>query len=266
METTKQRPIPGDVADEVRAGPAKMELSVTDQKQAEVVTATTEQSLILRNSADEAQAGGHSAMEIHTTDQKHDERSRSTSQPPVQAKESGSENKQRTGARVHGDFVKTSQHLMSYISKLESRIERLEMNESKDDRLEHEGTRPIKPQTETTRFFLESDEPRFLLDSTLEVWEIPGTFLSEVDVHPLVRVLYRRIRPRSDDGQYAPNPKDIDILELRIASKHIADFLSRKFEYDLSVHGVLHLVKPFRTLIRSFSFIKEECNRLVRHR
>lgn len=165
---------------------------------------------------------------------------------------------------------------MGYISQQEKRINRLEMVRTQRD-VRHirpsqnpamqDHSEPVKALPRTfkshTQFFSAADNPPF---NEHRSWEHHGTFESEVDEDPLVRVLYRWTVPRPDDGRQAPSSTDIDILELRIASRPVVDFLRREVGYDFSQNNVIHFAKPFRTLIRNLCSLKKECDRLVEHR
>lgn len=171
-----------------------------------------------------------------------------------------------TGKQVKEHIERASKQFMDYISQLESRIEQLETNKAVVVS-KREGTQATGSKPAICKFFLEADEPPYYTVNKVDNrWKTPGTFRSEVDAPSLIRVLYTWIEPQSADEGGSPSPNGIDILELRIASKPVTDFLGQKLEYDLSQDGVMHIVKPFRVLIRNFSSIKEEFNRLVKQK
>ncbi|KUI71151.1 ATPase family AAA domain-containing protein 3B [Cytospora mali] len=264
MTTPEHTPAPGDPIDEAGAEPEATELPTAEQSPEDDSDPTCEPQS-LEKVGDEGQ---------------HDEGEHSDDD------ETSSYRYMSASSRVKAQMNLTSEKLMDYIANLESRIERLETTENHGNHSELQESRASRSSSSSSRirrsyrarseieeartpqphiqFFLESDEP---LPSQGKApdhrWRMRGIFRSELDMHPLIRVLYRWIGPKSNDGQNAPSPKDIDILELRISSKPIADFLTRRLEYDISLDDVIHLGKPFRTLIRNFSSIKEERDRLV---
>lgn len=170
-----------------------------------------------------------------------------------------------TGSGVKEQIDSTSKQLMDYIAQLESRIERLETMKAVPI-TKRKDTGATGSQTKICKFFVEADEPPFHFSNKPldNRWKIHGSFRSEVDAPSLIRVLYTWIEPRSEDERGTPSPEDIDILELRITSKPVTDFLGQKLEFDFSQDGVLHVTKPFRILIRNFHSIKEESDRLLK--
>lgn len=156
-----------------------------------------------------------------------------------------------------------------YITALEDRIKELESKADVGGEVPIKKARRNRESTEIVQFFLASDEPRLDRGSTKDNrWKVKGTFMSEVDGNPLIRVLYRRTGADPEGihelEQQKPSPGDIDILEIRINSKHIADFVDGKLEFEFSKHGLLHFTKPFRTLVRLFASIKYRLKKLER--
>ncbi|ROV87890.1 hypothetical protein VMCG_10295 [Cytospora schulzeri] len=196
--------------------------------------------------------------ELSSTNQKDGGVSRPPRKPESQEEDS---DEQSSGTRIKVHVEGASRKLMRYISQLETRIRRLETGGHEEE------VQTTRTRSGIIQFFLAADRPSIISGNAEDNrWKTRGTFTSEVDDVPLIRALYRWIGPKSDHEEHAPNPKDIEVLELRIASKPVVDFLNRQLEYDFGDDGVLHLVKPFRILIRNFSSIKEERDRLAKYK
>jgi hypothetical protein len=167
------------------------------------------------------------------------------------------------------DLAKWTSKFTKYITTLEDRIRELE---SKTDIGTETGSKKVRrsrDSTETVQFFLASDEPRLDRGATKDSrWKAKGTFMSEVDDNPLIRVLYRRTGADADSSHEQEQQQNlssggIDILEIRIHSKSIANFVDGKLEFEFSKNGLLHFTKPFRPLIRLFAPIEERLVKLV---
>ncbi|POS73064.1 hypothetical protein DHEL01_v208543 [Diaporthe helianthi] len=154
-----------------------------------------------------------------------------------------------------------------YITTLEDRVKELESKVDVEEETPSKKRRRNRASTETVQFFLASDEPRLERGATKDTrFKAKGTFMSEVDANPLIRVLYRKTGPDPDGShepeQHTPSPGDIDMLEIRICSKPIANFVNENLEFEFSRNGLLHFTKPFRTLVRVFPAIRDRLKKL----
>lgn len=167
------------------------------------------------------------------------------------------------------NLTKWTSKFTKYITALENRIKELESKADIGEEAPTKKARRKRDSAEIVQFFLASDEPSLDRAATKDNrWKAKGTFMSEVDDNPLIRVLYRRTgadpEGNHEPEQQKPSPGDIDILEIRINSKHIAEFVDGKLEFEFSKHGLLHFTKPFRTLVRLFASIKYRLKKLER--
>ncbi|KAK7709975.1 hypothetical protein SLS63_013117 [Diaporthe eres] len=165
------------------------------------------------------------------------------------------------------DLAQWTSKFTKYITALEDRIKELESRADIGVETGSKKSRRNRTSTEIVQFFLASDESTLDGGATKDNrWKIKGTFSSEVDDNPLIRVLYRRTGADPDGShepeQQNPSPGEVDILEIRIHSKSIAGFVDDKLEFDFSKNGLLHFTKPFRPLIRMFASIKERLKEL----
>lgn len=172
-----------------------------------------------------------------------------------------------------GDEAKTSSRewpasFINYLNRLENRVKHLEKNLQNSDaaRDEEKTPRQMVPRPNVVQFFLVDDEPP--VNRRTNRWEDPRSFMYERHTqHPMsIDALYRWMKasPGSakERDKQNPQPEDVDILEIRIASRVIAEFLDVKLEFEISKNGVVHFTKPFRTLIRSFALVKSQLSML----
>ena len=164
-------------------------------------------------------------------------------------------------------LAKWASKFTKYITALEDRVKELESRADIGIETGSKKSRRRRESTEIVQFVLANDEPRLGGGSIKDRrWKVKGTFMSEVDDNQRIRVLYRRTGAEADGShepeQQNPSPSDIDILEIRIHSKFIAEFVDEKLEFDFSKNRLLHFTKPFRPLIRVFASIKERLKKL----
>lgn len=101
---------------------------------------------------------------------------------------------------------------------------------------------------------IEEDEPG---------WNVKGNFLSEVDSKHCLRVLFNWVQDRtasteSHPDDEHPDPKSIEISEIRIDSEPITDFLAKQLDYEVHKDNIVRLKRPFRSLIRMVDPIKKQ--------
>lgn len=101
---------------------------------------------------------------------------------------------------------------------------------------------------------LQEDEPG---------WNVKGNFLSEVDSKHCLRVLFNWVQDRTASTEFHPDdehpdPKSIEISEIRIHSDPVTTFLANKLDYEVHKDSVIRLKRPFRSLIREVDSIKKQ--------
>lgn len=160
---------------------------------------------------------------------------------------------------------------MDYLSTVDDRLQKIE---SKIGLAAKETKKPEDVPDEgdsvQTRFYNVSAQPQSRstsMDDDEQGWNQQGDFLSEVDPKHCLRVLFNWVQdhntgddsPRDDEH---PDPKRIEISELRIHSDPITTFLAKKLDYEVQKDSVVRLKRPFRTLIRNVDSVKKQLSLL----
>lgn len=183
---------------------------------------------------------------------------------------------QEKGEAVH-DLQKPKllvRSLLDYINTYEDRMKSVE------DKLgiSSERNKPTKggshgPDVAGTRFY-DIENPNHMALEAPKVdeddWDIPGAFCSTIDPQNHIRALFRwKVKPNDglETPQMAlpPDPAMVEILELRLRSKPVAEFFRKELDYDISRDGVVHIAKPFRCLIRNMEKLRQHVDRLGEH-
>ncbi|KAK7709402.1 hypothetical protein SLS64_006315 [Diaporthe eres] len=102
-------------------------------------------------------------------------------------------------------------------------------------------------------------------NETEDEWNVQGAFCSTVDPNHRIRALFKwKNKPHVDvaDTQLPPDPKSVEILQIRVRSKPVAEFFQKVLDHDISNDGLIHIVKPFRCLIRKVDLIRQHVNRV----
>lgn len=101
----------------------------------------------------------------------------------------------------------------------------------------------------------------------------PGTFACSYDTQHLIRALYRTHPsiPPKDVPEPGPNPDEIEIVLLSVASDHIASFFASNLEVPPDVLAlqsgpggqcVLRFARPFKPILKYFDSLKDELRKL----
>lgn len=156
---------------------------------------------------------------------------------------------------------------MDYLGTVDDRLQKIE---SKIGLAAKETKKPEDVPDEgdsvQTRFYNASAQPQSRntsMDDDEQGWNQQGSFLSEVDPKHCLRVLFNWLQdpntgddcPRDDEH---PDPKRIEISEIRIHSDPITTFLAKQLDYEVQKDGVVRLKRPFRTLIRNVDSVKKQ--------
>lgn len=101
-------------------------------------------------------------------------------------------------------------------------------------------------------------------------WNVKGSFLSEVDSRHCLRVLFNWVQDHTAGTQSLsedehPDPKRINISEIRIHSDAITAFLANRLDYEVDNDSIVRLKWPFRSLIGNVDFIKKQLSILEDH-
>lgn len=158
--------------------------------------------------------------------------------------------------------------LIDYLSSYEARIKSVEDKLGIASRTERPAKGNSASDSAGTKFY-DADKPiHASMDSpneTEDEWNVQGAFCSTVDPNHRIRALFKwKNKPNDDvaDVQVPPDPKSVDILEIRIKSKPVATFFQKVLDYDISNDGLIHIVKPFRCLIRKVDLIRQHVNQV----
>lgn len=158
--------------------------------------------------------------------------------------------------------------LIDYLNSYEERMKSVEDKVGIEPKSEKLAKSNAGPDVAGTRFYDVDDQAQAAVDTpddTEDGWNVPGAFISNVDTNNRIRALFKwKNKPQNQaaDTQISPDPKSVDILELRIKSKSVADFFQKEFDYDISKDGLIHLAKPFRCLITKVDLIRQHVNRV----
>lgn len=158
--------------------------------------------------------------------------------------------------------------LVDYLSSYEERMKSVEDKLGIEPKPEKPAKSSVGPDVSGTKFYDVDDPTHAAIDApdeTEDEWNVPGAFSSTVDTSHRIRALFKwKNKPNGEaaDSQLPPDPKSVDILELRIKSKSVADFFQKELDYDISKDGLIHLVKPFRCLIKKVDMIRQHINRV----
>lgn len=158
--------------------------------------------------------------------------------------------------------------LVDYLSSYEERMKSVETKLGIASKPEEPAKGNTGPDIAGIKFYDVGDPIRASLsasDETDDEWNIQGAFCSTVDTNHHIRALFRwKNKPSGDaaDIQLPPDPKSVDILEIRIKSKSVAAFFQKELDYDVSNEGLIHVVKPFRFLIRKVDLIRQHVDRV----
>lgn len=117
-----------------------------------------------------------------------------------------------------------------------------------------------------TRFYNASAQPQSRitsLDDDEPGWNVAGSFLSEVDPKHCLRVLFNWVQDHdtgtdSQRDEEHPYSEYIEISEIRIHSDPLTAFLAKQLDYEVHKDSVVHLKRPFRSLIRKVDSIKKQ--------
>ncbi|KAG8161101.1 hypothetical protein KVR01_009365 [Diaporthe batatas] len=129
---------------------------------------------------------------------------------------------------------------------------------------------PGKGHTVQTTFYDASAQPQSqgtTSDDDEIGWNEQGAFLSQVDPKHCLRVLFNWVQQASSDNASPrndehPDPRSIQISEVRIHSDPISSFLAKQLDYDVHKDGVVHFKRPFRSLIRNVDSVKKQLSLL----
>lgn len=157
---------------------------------------------------------------------------------------------------------------VDYVRTVDNRLEKIEskIGINAKSKKEPEDTAG-KGHSVQTKFYNASAQPQSQstsMDDDDEIgWNDRGTFISEVDPKHCLRVLFNWIQDHNteDDSERDdehPDPKHIEISDLRIHSDPITAFLAKQLDYDVQKNGVVHMKRPFRVLIRKSDAIKKQ--------
>lgn len=160
-------------------------------------------------------------------------------------------------ARSFIDYVGT---VDDRLQKIESKIGMTAKETKKPEDI------PGKAHSVQTRFYNASAQPQSRnasLDDDEPGWNIQGSFVSEVDPKHCLRVLFSWVQDHSTgtdsqrDDEH-PGPESIEISEIRINSDPITAFLAKQLDYEVHKDSVVHLKRPFRSLIRNVDSIRRQ--------
>lgn len=158
----------------------------------------------------------------------------------------------------------------SFIDYVGTVDERLQKIESKIGIATKEAKKPEdapdKAHSVQTRFYNATEQPQARntsLDDDEPGWNEAGSFLSEVDPKHCLRVLFNWAQDHhtgtdSQRDDEHPDPEHIEISEIRIHSEPLTAFLSKQLDYEIHKDSVVHLKRPFRSLIRKVDSIKKQ--------
>lgn len=156
---------------------------------------------------------------------------------------------------------------MDYVGTVDDRLQKIE---SKIGLAAKETKKPEdvpgKGHSVQMRFYNASTQPQSRstsIEDDEKGWNEQGSFLSEVDPKHCLRVLFNWVQDHNtgDDSSCDdehPDPKRIEISEIRIHSDPITAFLAKQLDYEVHKDSVIRLKRPFRTLIRKIDSIKKQ--------
>ncbi|KAL1867904.1 hypothetical protein Daus18300_006179 [Diaporthe australafricana] len=154
--------------------------------------------------------------------------------------------------------------LVDYLSSYEERIKSIEDKLGIELKHETPAKNNIGPDVAGIKFYDVDDPVHAAIDApdeTEDEWNVSGAFNSTVDTNHRIRALFKWKNKPNSDVQPPPDPKSVEVLELRIKSKSVADFFQKELDNDISKDGMIHLAKPFRCLIKNIDLIRQHINR-----
>lgn len=153
--------------------------------------------------------------------------------------------------------------LIDYLSSYEDRMKTVEdkLGIAKEPEIPKQGN--VESDIAGTKFYNVKDHvgaSMYATDDAEDEWNVAGAFCSTIDTNHRIRALFRWKNKSNDiaaDIQRPPDPKSVEIVELRIKSKPVAAFFQKELDYDISNDGLIHIVKPFRCLITKADLIRQ---------
>lgn len=167
----------------------------------------------------------------------------------------------RKGPRLIAGFVDYVHSLETRIHSLESQLDkRKPEDDDDDDKANASDEEPATPASGlSTRFFHIDNEldatGRFKLDRD----ESPNTYRSSVAPQHFIRALYRWKSEKSAETAQSigndemPNPRDVEVVGIRIDSVPVANFFRRTTHFYATRYNLTELFKPFRSIIRNLA-------------
>jgi hypothetical protein len=160
---------------------------------------------------------------------------------------------------------------IDYVRTVDDRLDKIEskMGINAKSTKAPEDT-PGKEHTVQTKFYNASAQPQSqstMTDGDEIGWNEKGTFLSEVDPKHCLRVLFNWVHRQTSDNDAErddehPDAENIEISDIRIHSEPVTSFIAKQLDYEVQKDGLMHLKRPFRTLIRKVDSIKKQLSLL----